>query len=104
MRYFSVRLFQNTGTSTDILGNPVTSPEIFGCRYVGRFTEWTAEEKALEGREVTQTQRKMLTDAPLDDCKRADGVRAGAEDYRVKNVKDLHGRWRLLYLERWRQK
>lgn len=87
-----------------MLGNPVTALEIFGHEYVGRFTEWTAEETALVGREVTQTQRKMLTDAPLDDCRRADGVRADAEDYRVKNVKDLHGRWRLLYLERWRQK
>ena len=46
---------------------------------------------------------RLLTDAPLSVCRAADGVQADSgETFRVQSVKDLHGRWRLLYVERWR--
>ncbi|MCI7258562.1 MAG: hypothetical protein MR466_03895 [Ruminococcus sp.] len=106
MHYFTVHLLKAIQTGTDILGNPITTlqePCAACTRYTGRFTEWTAEDVKLVGRDVTQTQRKLLTDAPLARCKEADVVRAGSEDYRITSVKDLHGRWRMLYLERWYQ-
>lgn len=103
MRYFAITLLQSVQTDTDVLGNPVMSLQPLPTAYRGRFTEWNAEEMQLVGREVTQAQRKILTDAPLEACKAAAAVRAGKEDYSIKTVKDLHGRWRLLYVERWRQ-
>lgn len=103
MRYFAITLLQSVQTDTDVLGNPVMSLQPFPAAYRGRFTEWTAEEMQLVGRDVTQAQRKILTDAPLEACKNAAAVRAGKEDYQIQTVKDLHGRWRLLYVERWRQ-
>lgn len=106
MHYFTVHLLKAIQTGTDILGNPITTlkePCAACTEYTGRFTEWTAEDAELVGRDVTQTQRKLLTDAPLARCKEADVVRAGSEDYQITSVKDLHGRWRMLYLERWYQ-
>lgn len=103
MRYFPITLLQSIPTGTDVLGNPITSLQPLPTAYRGRFTEWTAEEMQLVGRDVTQAQRKILTDASLEICKNAAAVRAGKEDYQIQTVKDLHGRWRLLYVERWRQ-
>lgn len=86
MHYFPIHLLKAIQTGTDILGNPITTLQepCAACNgYTGRFTEWTA--------------------APLARCKEADVVRAGSEDYRITSIKDLHGRWRMLYLERWYQ-
>ena len=103
MRYFTVAFLTKETTGTDMLGNPITKWLTAKTRYRGLFTEWSAEEIALEGREVTKSQRKLLTDAPLSVCRAADGVQADSgETFRVQSVKDLHGRWRLLYVERWR--
>ena len=102
MRYFSVALLRTVQTGTDPLGNPVCTLHPTKPAYLGRFTEWTAEEMQLVGRAVTESQRKLLTNAPLSACRQATAVRAGNEDYTIQTVKDLQGRWRLLYLERWR--
>lgn len=64
MRYFTIAFLTEETTGTDVLGNPVTEWLTAKTRYRGRFTEWSAEEIALEGREVTKSQRKLLTDAP----------------------------------------
>lgn len=100
MRYFAVHLLTETQTGTDVLGNPIQSLQAQEPAYKGRFTEWTAEDIALSGREITQTQRKILTDAPLEPCRRAAAVRAGNTDYPIIHVADLHGRWRLLYVKK----
>lgn len=101
MRYFPIRLLTETKNGEDVLGNPITELQESEHSYRGRFTEWTADEVSLLGRDVTQSQKKVLTDAPLNICKAASGIRADA-DYTIKDVKDLHGRWRLLYVQRWR--
>ena len=103
MRYFPITLLQSVSTGVDVLGNPIQSLQPLSTDNRGRWTEWTAEEMQLLGRDVTQAQRKLLTDAPLEACKIAVAVRAGKEDYQIQTVKDLHGRWRLLYVKRWRQ-
>lgn len=104
MRYFPMRLLAEIKADTDILGNPVMELEESDRCYRGRFTVWTADEVRLTGREVTQTQQKIVTDAPLAMCRRAAGVRTVPEDYRILSVSDLNGRWRLLTVERWRSK
>lgn len=103
MRYFPITLLQSVSTGVDVLGNPIQSLQSLSTDDRGRWTEWTAEEMQLLGRDVTQAQRKLLTDATLETCKAAAAVRAGKEDYQIQTVKDLHGRWRLLYVKRWRQ-
>lgn len=104
MRYLAVKLLYPSESGTDILGNPVVELSESEAEYRGRFTVWTAEEIALVGRDVTQAQRKLLTDAAITACRKASGIRIGEEDYAVKTVKDLNGRWRMLYIERCRQK
>lgn len=102
MRYISIAFLTQKQTGTDVLGNPVMETETGAKWYRGRFTEWSAEETALEGRDLTKAARRLLTDAPLSVCRTADGVQTdGGENYRILSVKELE-RWRLLYVERWR--
>ena len=102
MRYISIAFLTQKQTGTDVLGNPVTETETGAKWYRGRFTEWSAEETTLEGRDLTKAARRLLTEASLSVCRTADGVQTdGGENYHILAVKELE-RWRLLYVERWR--
>lgn len=101
MRYLKTNLLHMVQTGTDMLGNPVVELQVQEVSYKGRFTPWTAAGVELEGREVTQNQRRLLTNAPLAACLAAAGVQVGGEDYKILSVEDLH-RWRLVYVGRWR--
>ncbi len=101
MQYLPMQLLCSVLTGTDVLGNPVTELQAAPTRYKGRFTPWTAAEVELEGRAVTQNQRRLITNAPLSACRSASGVRVCGENYRILSVEELR-RWRLLRVERWR--
>ena len=65
-----VTLINRTETGQDALGNPVyeESPD---SQFPARFTPWDAQDIALEGREVTVNQRKLLVRIPhreFPDC------------------------------------
>lgn len=104
MRYFDVQMLREVDIGQDMLGNKTSTLEASEKRYRGGFTVWTAEDVQLVGHDVTKTQRKMITDAPLDLCLAAAGVRTGRGDFQIVSVSDLNGRWRLLVVEKWRSK
>ncbi len=104
MRYFRVQMLRKVNNGQDVLGNPTGTLEASDEHYRGGFTVWTAEDVQILGRDVTKTQQKMITDAPLSVCLAAAGVRTERGDFRILSVSDLNGRWRLLVVEQWRSK
>lgn len=102
MKYLSIQLMYNQATEKDVLGNIVENLQPSTKEFIGRFTEWTADEVNIKGRDVTKSQRKMLTSASLDECRTARAVFVNNETYKIKDVKDLQCRWRMLYLEKWK--
>lgn len=71
-------LYEAEETGQDILGNPTYEPKEVLQTYA-RFTPWTDEQIALEGRTVTENEQRFVIPIPFDDfpaCRLAeiDGV------------------------------
>lgn len=94
MRFKKLELYENNVTGTDVLGNEITVPVLIGA-YQGLVTSWTAEEIALLDREVTRTQRKLMTDAPISEIKKAEKIRIDDKDYSFVMMKTDSVRWRV---------
>lgn len=86
--------------TTDDLGN-VDYPDVVLGAFTGRFTQWTADDVNVHGRDLTSSNRKLVTKAPRILCKQATAVRIDGKDYTVTNVID-YGRWRCLYVKGYR--
>lgn len=98
MRFKPLSLYENRKTGEDVLGNPITVPVLIG-QYDGLVTSWTTEEIALLDREVTRTQRKLLTSAPIDVIRQADTVEIDGNSYHQVEVKTDTVRWRLCHIK-----
>lgn len=95
-----VILINRTETGRDALGNPVYE-ESPGSQFPARFTPWDAQDIALEGREVTVNQRKLLVRIPhreFPDCQK---VQFEGEVYQVMQITDLSPRFTLLYVKKY---
>ncbi len=100
MRWENFELWGVNEGEADELGNPtLTGYEI--CETTGRLTEWSAEEKAVEDRDFTDSHRKVITPATKANCVLAKSIKVDGEEYEITSVKDL-GRWRLLIVRGWR--
>ena len=97
MRFKPIKLFAMQETGRDELNNPINEPVLIGL-YKGAITQWTTEEIALLDREITQTQRKLLTDAPKNVLKQAETVEADEETYTIVDTKSDFIRWRLAHV------
>lgn len=84
-------------TGRDELNNPINEPILIGL-YKGAITQWSTEEIALLDREITQTQRKLLTDAPKNVLKQAETVEVDEETYTIVDTKSDFIRWRLAHV------
>lgn len=100
MRFQDFDLVGKIVVGEDELGNQSTIDDILGS-FSGRFTQWTADDVDVYGRELTSSNRKLLTQAPLALCKQAATVRIDNKDYTVTKVTD-YGRWRCLYVKGYR--
>ena len=101
MRFQGFDLIGKADTGvTDDLGNVEYPDELLGT-FAGRFTQWTADDVSVLGRELTTSNRKLLTKAPRILCTQATGVRIDGKDYDITNVADF-GRWRCLYVKGYR--
>ena len=63
-------LYEPEETGQDILGNPIIEPKEVLQTYA-RFTPWTDEQIALEGREVTENEQRFALPIPYQavvDC------------------------------------
>lgn len=90
--------YSNEEVGRDVLDNPIVEPVLIGS-YRGLVTQWTTDEIALLDREITRTQRKLLTTAPRSVVKQADRVVVGDETYSIVDVKSDFVRWRLCYVK-----
>lgn len=98
MRMKPVTFFVYVEIDKDDLGNPIydDSP-ITGYKAV--VTQWTSEEIALLDRTVTQSQRKLLTDAPKSVLNSASSVLVDEDTYTITEVKSDFVRWRLCHVK-----
>lgn len=94
MRLQPIQFYALKETGRDELNNPIVEPILIGL-YKGAITQWTTEEIALLDREITRTQRKLLTDAPKNVIKQAETVQVGDDTYTIVEVKSDFARWRL---------
>lgn len=95
-----VTLINRTETGKDALGNPAYE-ESPGSQFLARFTPWDAQDIALEGREVTVNQRKLLiriSRTEFPDCQK---VQFEGEVYQVMQITDLSPRFTLLYVKKY---
>ncbi|MBC1272684.1 hypothetical protein [Listeria booriae] len=102
MRLSPIFLFRKVETGKDELLNPITSLEKFG-ESVGRFSNWSAEEIALDTRGVTKTTRKILTRLSKVDCDAADVVELEGDRYEKTELTKNYGRWRLMIVTKYRK-
>lgn len=102
MRYRPFYLiFDNDSGETDVLGNPIRK-QVKSDRYLGRFTEWSADDVAVYGREMTSATRKLISNGVAAEvAKNASEVELDGQSYEIESVKDL-GRWTLMFVKGWR--
>ena len=101
MRFQPLSLYKSEPLETDVLGNPINTLEKF-WQSEGRFSSWTAQEIALDARNVTINNRKILTRASKSYLEQADKVKFEGRYYSVKEVKGSdYDRWRILIVDRY---
>lgn len=101
MRFEPATFFIYQETGKDQLGNPIyENTPITG--YKAKITQWTSEEIALLDRIVTQSQRKLLTNAPRNVLNDARSVLIDGLTYTITEVKSNFVRWRLLYVKEYK--
>ncbi|MBU5594913.1 hypothetical protein KQI76_07025 [Amphibacillus sp. MSJ-3] len=101
MRLEPIKLFSLEEIGRDELNNPIKEPVLIGL-YKGAITQWTTEEIALLDREITQSQRKLLTDAPKNVIKHAERVEVEEMTYTLIDTKSDFKRWRLVHVKEFR--
>src|SRR5690625_5350096 len=82
----------------DVLGNPIYE-DVPVEGYKAKVSQWTSEEIALLDRTVTQSQRKLLTDAPKSVLNSASSVFVDEDTYTITEVKSDFVRWRLCHVK-----
>lgn len=68
-----------------------------------RFTPWSNEDVAVEGRDVTRNEQRYALPIPYDTAKNATHAELDGVLLKVKQVIDLSPRWSLLQVEVHRQ-
>lgn len=101
MRFSPLFLYANQETGSDPLGNTINELVQIG-ESTGRFSSWTSEEIALDKREVTVNNRKIITRASKADLKLATKVKIEGLFHDITEIKgDDYSRWRILVVNRY---
>lgn len=101
MRFQPLILYSNQQVGSDQLGNPINDYVQIG-ESVGRFSSWTSEEIALDKRDVTVNNRKIITRASKADLLLAKKIRIEGLYHTVSDIKgDDTQRWRILIVSRY---
>ena len=101
MRFQPLSLYKNESLETDALGNPINTLDKF-WQADGIFSSWTAQEIALDARNVTINNRKILTRASKSYLEQSDKVKFEGCYYSVKEVQGSdYDRWRILIVDRY---
>lgn len=101
MRLFPLFLYANSQTGEDALGNPITELVVVG-ESEGIFSTWTDKEVALDKRNVTVNNRKILTRAKKSDIAQSSKVLFEGLYHTITEVKgNDYDRWRLIIVNRY---
>lgn len=101
MRFLPLFLYANQQTGSDQLNNPIYELVNIG-ESIGRFSSWTAEQIALDQRDVTKNNRKIITRSSKETLLQADKVKFDGLYYSITEIRgDDYNRWRILIVNRY---
>ena len=101
MRFLPLFFYGNQQTGSDQLNNPIYENVLIG-ESLGRFSSWTAKEVALDNRDVTVNNRKIITKAKKETLLQVNQVELDGLYYSVKDIiGDDYSRWRILVVNRY---
>lgn len=101
MRFLPLYLYANQEIGKDQLNNPIYELVSIG-ESVGRFSNWTSKEVALDKREVTVNNRKILTRESKANLLLADKVQFEDKYHSIKEIiGDDLSRWRIIVVNRY---
>ena len=101
MRFLPLFLYANQEVGKDQLNNPIKETVQIG-ETVGRFSNWTSKEIALDKRDVTVNSRKILTRESKANLMLADKVRLEDNYHSIKEIiGDDLSRWRIIVVSRY---
>ena len=88
----------NTGATVDELGNPVSNEASEVVVNHCRLAEWTSDDIAVYGREVTANNQKMLVKPFSNMLSGLKAVKFAGQRFEIVASREL-GRWTLLILK-----
>jgi len=101
MNFKPLNLLKEQETGRDPLGNPITELVQF-AETEGRFSAWRKEEIALDVRNVTVNNRKIMTPASKELLEQADRVKFEGLYHDITDIiGDDTTRWRILVVNRY---
>jgi hypothetical protein len=101
MRFLPLYLYANQEVGKDQLNNPINELVQIG-ESVGRFSNWTSKEVALDKREVTVNNRKILTRESKANLLLADKVKFEDKYHSIEEIiGDDLSRWRIIIVKRY---
>lgn len=99
MKYINFELISLRQIGQDKLNNPIYEKESIGT-FKGRITPWTADNIALEGREYTSSNCRMITQVGRQLLEIAKYIQIDGKDYEFKKVENAE-RWRVIDVKGW---
>lgn len=102
MIFENVAFYENVQVGTDPLQNPIYEESEIGS-FSSALTQWTIEEIALLDRAVTQSNRKLITHAPVEVLKRATHIYINDIKYTDIMLKSDFRRWRLCHVKEYKE-
>jgi hypothetical protein len=101
MRFLPLTLYTDHEVGKDVLNNPVYESVEFKESF-GRFSNWTSKEVALDKRDVTVNNRKILTRESKANLLLADKVKFEDKYHSIKEIiGDDLSRWRFIVVNRY---
>jgi hypothetical protein len=101
MKFKPLFLYAEQETGKDILGNPIKEfVQIEESE--GLFSSWTSKEIALDVREITIHNRKILTPCSKELLEQAEKVKFEDKYHSINEIKgDDTSRWRIIVVNRY---
>lgn len=101
MIFLPLFLFAYQQTGIDVLNNPINELVPIS-ESEGRFSNWTAEQVALDNREVTINNRKIITRETKENLLKADKIQFDGKYHTITQIRgDDTDRWRILVVNRY---
>ncbi|MGO5010796.1 hypothetical protein ACTQ5K_02760 [Niallia sp. Sow4_A1] len=101
MRFLPLLLYGKQQTGSDQLNNPIYELVQIG-ESTGRFSSWTAKEVALDNRDITVNNRKIITQAKKETLIQVDKVKIDELYHSVTEIiGNDYSRWRIVVVNRY---